>query len=308
MKKMNFDLTIASNALVCPNPSEWYAKAYVTEDIVNNFRVIPGVKNSTKVSTATFTSVLKAESCDFSASASALDAVSMSVCPIQVQVEVCKKTIESSYVSLEMAKGSQNFTVQSFMENYWTVLSSEVNDEIASIRWIGNTATASFTGATAHNKLCDGYVKLLNADAKVIDITMTAVTVSNVIDSLGAALIALPSAAKAKKSELRFYVASDVYTAYMIAAAKGNTMNFVTEALNANYVGIPLVEQPYLPAGNIVLTRKDNLVYLLDGESDSTDLVAVDLTQTIGVANLRTAAWMKIGFGLTNPEEIVFVH
>ncbi len=98
MKKMNFDLTIATNALICPNPSEWYSKAYLSEDIANNYRVIPGVKNSTKVANATFTSILKAESCDFSASASALSAITMSVCPVQAQVEICKKTLESSFV------------------------------------------------------------------------------------------------------------------------------------------------------------------------------------------------------------------
>jgi len=308
MKKMNFDLSIASNALVCPNPSEWYSKAYLTMEVANNFRVIPGVKSSTKVANASFTSVLKAETCDFSASASALSATTFTICPIQAQVEICKKTLESSFVSLEMAKGSANWDVASFMNHYWEALASEVVEEIELIRWVGSTTNTAYTGTNAFKALCDGYEKLMLADAAVVDVTLTASTVANVIDNLTAVLIAAPAAILAKKSDLRFYVASNVMTAFQIAASKGNTISYVTELLGANFGGIQLVECPGMSSNKIVLTRTSNLVYLLDGEGDSSDLKAIDLTQTTGQPLLRTAAYMKIGFGLLNPSEIVYFN
>ena len=309
MKKINFDLTIASNALLCPNPSEWYAKAYITQEIADNFRVIPGVKSSTKVSTANFPSVLKAETCDFSASAAALSATTLSVCALQVQVQICKKDIESSYVSLEMAKGSSNWNVQAFMAHYWETLAAEVQAEISDLMWKGNTAGtgATYTGNNAYRTLCDGYEKLLLANAEVVDVTLTAVTVANVIDSLTAVLLAAPAAVQsAKKSDLRFYVASNVFLAFQIAASKGNTISFVTELLGANFGGIKIVEAPGMSPSKMVLTRVQNLVYLIDGESDSTDLKAIDLTETTGQPLLRTAAYLKIGFGILNPSEIVY--
>lgn len=309
MKKINFDMSIATNALLCPNPTEWYAKAYVTQSVVDNFRVIPGVKSSTKVSTTTFPSVLKAESCDFTSSNNTLSATTLSVCPVQVQVQICKKDIETSYVSLEMAKGSSNWNVASFMAHYWDTLTAEVAEEIEYIRWQGSTTNTGYTGNNAYKALCDGYEKLLLADASVVDVTLTASTVANVIDNLQAVLLAAPTAIlTTKKSDLRFYVASDVFVKFQIAASKGNTISFVTELLGANFGGIKVVEAPGMSTGKIVLTRTANLVYLIDGENDSTDLKAIDLTETTGQPLLRTAAYIKIGFGILNPAEIVYFN
>ncbi len=307
-KKFNFDLTVNSSALLCPNPTEWFAKAYLTEDIAGNYRVIPGVKSSTKVSTVLFPSILVAETCDFSSSSSVLSAVTMSVCPVQAQVQICKKDIESSYVSLEMAKGSANWDVQSFMNHYWDVMSAEVNEEIEYIRWVGSTTNTAYTGTNAFKALCDGYEKLLLADAQVIDVTLTATTVANVIDNLSAVLLAAPAAISSKKSDLRFYVASNVATAFKIAASKGNTINYVTEQLGFNFGGIQIVECPGMSSGKIVLTLSTNLVYLIDGENDQTDLRAINLTETTGQPLLRTAAYLKIGFGILNPEQIVYFN
>lgn len=308
-KKMNFDLAIASNALLCPNPSEFYAKAYITQAIVDNFRVIPGVKSSTKVATVNFPSVLKAETCDFSANSDALSATTLSVCPLQAQVQICKKDLESSYVSLEMAKGSMNWTVDGFMMNYWDVLSKEINSEIASIMWLGNTAGtgSTYTGSNAYRALCDGFEKKLAADASVVDVTLTASTVSNVITNMEAVFAAAPAEVlSANKADLRLYVASDVFVKFQIAASKGNTISYVTELLGANFAGVRVTECPGMSTGKMVLTRRDNLIYLLDGEDDATDLKAIDLTQTTGQPLLRTAAYLKIGFGIINPSEIVY--
>lgn len=311
MKKLNFDLTIASNALLCPNPSEWFAKAYINQEIADNFKVIPGVKSSTKVATATFPSVLKSETCDFSSSSTALSAITMSVCPLQAQVQICKKDIESSFVSLEMAKGSMNWTVQSFMNHYWDLLGGEIQSEIGDLMWKGNTAGtgATYTGDYAYRTLCNGFEKLLLADASVVDVTLTASSVTNVIDNLTAVLLAAPASVQsARKADLRFYVASNVFTAFQIAASKGNTINYVTELLGPNFAGIKIVEAPGMSSNKIVLTRKDNLVYLIDGENDSTDLKAIDLTETTGQPLLRTAVYLKVGFGILNPSEIVYFN
>ena len=307
-KKFSFDLTVNSSALLCPNPTEWYAKAYLSEDVADNYRVIPGVKSSTKVATTLFTSILVAESCDFSSSANVLSAVTMSVCPVQAQVQICKKDIESSYVSLEMAKGSGNWDVQSFMNHYWEVMSSEIQEEIEYIRWVGSTTNGAYSGTTAYKALCDGYEKLLLADNSVIDVTLTAITINNVIDAFSAVLLAAPAAISSNKKDLRFYVASNIATAFRIASSKGNTMSYVTQDLGFNFGGIKIVECPGMTASKMVLTLKSNLVYLLDGENDSTDLKAINLTETTGQPLLRTAAYLKLGFGILNPTQIVYFN
>lgn len=316
MKKMNFDLTIASNALLCPNPETWYSRAYLSPEDANNYRVIPGVKTSTKVANVSFPSVLKAETCDFSASASALSATTLSICAVQFQVEICKKTIESSFVSKEMAKGSSNWNdITAFMGHYWDALSAEVAEEIEYIRWQGNTDTSSgstgsgYTGTTAFKALCDGYEKLLAADSSVVDVTLTAITTSNVIAAMEAVLLAAPASIKStKKSDVRLYVASNVFLAFQIAASKGNTMAYITELLGANFGGIKVVEAPGMSNNKMVFTRVANLVYLIDGENDATDLKAIDLSDTTAQPLLRTAGYIKIGFAIFNPSEIVYYN
>jgi hypothetical protein len=156
MKKFNFDITVASNALNCPNPSEFYDKAYLSAIDPINFHVVPGVKDSTKVATATFPSVLQALDCTFAATASNLSATTVSVCPIKVNVSVCKSTLEDSFVVNEMRTGSQNYNVDSFMLFYWDVLQKEISSEIAQIQWVGSTTNTAYTGTNAYKALCEG--------------------------------------------------------------------------------------------------------------------------------------------------------
>ena len=308
MKNFNFDLTVATNALQCPNPSEWYDKAYLSALNPSYFHVIPGVKNSTKVSTATFPSVLQALDCTFAATASNLSATTVSVCPIKVNVSICKSTLETSYVVNEMARGSQNYDVQSFMNYYWDSLGMEVAQEIAVIAWQGSTTNTAYTGTNAYKALCDGFEKQLLADAGVVDVTLTAVTSSNVIGAMTAVINAAPAVIKNREAGAIFYVASNVALAYRIAAALGNTQAFITGEMPLSFAGFQVVEQPGMSDNKIVFTRPENLVYALDGESDSTELIAVDQLRTAGIPNILTVALFAIGFKILNPSEIVYFN
>jgi len=309
-KKLNFaDLTINSTALLCPNPTEWFARAYLDEDVAKNFRVIPGVKYKTNVANVNFSSVLVAESCDWSASASVLSAKTMQVCPVQAQVQVCKKDIETSFVALEMAKGSANWSnVSDFMNHYWEALSAEIKEEIEYIRWNGLAGSTGFTGSQAYLALCTGYHARLTGTTGVISSATTTINSSNVIAYMGFALQAAPATITSKKSQLRFYVASNVANAYRIATSLYNTNTNVTTDLPFTFSNIEIVEAPGMSNNRILLTRKDNLVYLLDGENDANDLTAIDLSNTTGEKVLRTSAMLKIGFDIVNPTEFVYFY
>jgi hypothetical protein len=54
MRRLKFDLSVAADALLCPNPEEFYSKAYITENVAENFRTLPSVKSSTKLSNVVF--------------------------------------------------------------------------------------------------------------------------------------------------------------------------------------------------------------------------------------------------------------
>lgn len=300
-RKLKFDLDIETNALLCPNPNEFYSRAYITEDVVDNFRTLPGIKSATKLANVTFDTLLKASTCNFTAPTDSLDAVDIDVCALSAMAQICQFDIEQSFLSLQMAQGSNgDFTVASFMNYYWNEMSLQIQEEVELIRWQGDT-----TSVDPVLSLCDGYLKGLLADATVVDVANTTVNVSNVLAEMTKVVVALPARVQRRKSELRFFVSSNVATAYEIAAASGNTQTYVTTPLALTFLGIKLVVAEGLPNDTMVLTRKENLIYAFDAEGDAKALKAVNLSDTVAEPYLRTRANLKVGFKHVNGAEIV---
>jgi len=305
MRKLKFDLNVEPNALLCPNPQEFYSKAYITEDIVDNYRPIPGVKSATKVANVLFDNVLKASACNFSAEPQVLDAVDIDVCALSAMAELCRFDLEASFVSLQMARGSNGaFDVPSFMAYYWDEMAKEIAQEIAELRWKGNVASP----VTNYLDLCDGYEAKFDADEDIITTgwTPAAITSNNVLSQMAAVYAALPGRVRALKRDLRFYVSSNVYASYQLAAALGNTMTYVTESLGDTFLGIKLVICDGMSDDTMVLTSKNNLIYAFDGEDDGKALKAVNLEDSVAEPLLRTRANIKVGFFYVNPTEIVY--
>ena len=300
-RKLKFDLDIETNALLCPNPNEFYSRAYITEDVVDNYRTLPGIKSATKLANVTFDDLLKASTCNFTAPTDSLDAVDIDVCALSAMAQICQFDIEQSFLSLQMSQGSNgDFTVASFMNYYWNEMSLQIQEEVELIRWQGDTASED-----AILGLCDGYLKGLLADATVVDVANTTVNVSNVLAEMTKVVVALPARVQRRKSELRFFVSSNVATAYEIAAASGNTQTYVTTPLALTFLGIKLVVAEGLPNDTMVLTRKENLIYAFDAEGDAKALKAVNLSDTVAEPYLRTRANLKVGFKHVNGAEIV---
>ena len=311
MKQFTFDITPASNALQCPNPDFWYDKAYLDAIDPRYFNVLPGVKNSTKLAFTRFPSVLQAQDCTFAATSNPLSATTVTVCPLKANVSLCKKTLETSFVVNEMKAGSNNYTVNAFMEHYWNTLQKEIAQEIAVIMWQGNTAGtgATFTGDNAYKTLCNGFNVLFSASSEVVKITSSAVTSANVVSIMTQVLQAAPTAVKQKNglSSAVFYVATNVAIAYRIALGYIIPQTIGLDgSLTEKFLGAyEIVEMPGMPDNEIVFTRPENLVYAFDGTEDASELIAVDQLRTIGVPNILTVALLSIGFQILNPSEIV---
>lgn len=308
MRNLKFDLNVDSSALLCPNPIEFYSKAYITEDVVNNFRTLPGIKSKTKVATTSFANLLKDSSCDFVAGDQTLSAIEIDVTPVSALAEICRFDVEASYLSQAMAQGSAaSFEVQPFMNFYWGEMAKEISAEVEQIRWKGDT---TITGTTFLN-LADGYEKQLLADSAVQDVTLTAITVSNVLTAMSAVYNKLATTNPAlinRTADLRLYVAPNVAAAYRQAVAAGNTQAFVTKNLDLTYLDIKIVVAQGMSSNKMVLTLKDNLIYAFDGEGDGKALKAINLEDTVAEPKLRTRANLKVGFKIVNPSEIVYFN
>jgi len=215
--------------------------------------------------------------------------------------QICQFDLEQSFVALQMTQGSNgDFSVPSFMNYYWGVMASQIEEDIELIRWQGDTESVNPLLA-----LCDGHLKKLCADSANLAYTGGgAVNSSNVLATLNVVVNSLPASVRFKKTDLRIRVSSNVAAAYELAAASGNTLTYVSAPLQMTYLGIKVVVCEGMPDNTIVASLKDDLIYAFDAEGDAKALKAVNLTDTVAEPYIRTRANVKAGFYHTNPEQI----
>ena len=301
MRNLKFDLDVDTNALLCPNPDEFYSKAYLTEDIADNYRTLPGIKSATKLANVTFGNILAPSTCNFSAPTDNLDAVDIDVCALSGMSQICQFDLEQSFLALQMSQGSNgDFTVASFMSYYWNEMANRIGNDLELIRWQGDTESED-----AVLSLCDGYMKKLCADEAVIGLYTDAITSSNVLARMTTVLQSAPAAVQALRADLRLFVSSDVFVNYQIAAASGNTLTYVTAPLAPTFLGIKIVLASGAPVNTMVLALKTDLIYAFDAEGDAKALKAVNLSDSVAEPYIRTRANLKAGFHYTNPAQIV---
>lgn len=312
MRKLKFDLQVDQTALLAANPEAFYSAAYLTSDVPNNFRTLPGVKYQTKLGTVVFGNVLQSSTCAWPTPGSTddLSAVLIDVCAVSAMAQICQFDLEQSFVSLQMTKGSNSdFSVASFMNFYWETMAKTVAQDIESIRWQGDTLSANPTLA-----LCDGYEKKLTAGLTpppgvtpvISGGSGNITTFSGLETALSTAFALLPASVASKTEDLRIYLPTQLVNIYRLGVASGNTNAYITQDLSLTYLGIKIVQCQGMSNNTFVITLKDNLIYAFDAEGDSSDLRAVNLRDTVAEPYIRTRADMKIGFHYVNPGEIVF--
>jgi hypothetical protein len=300
-RNLKFDLDIETNALLCPNPNEFYGRSYLAEDTVDNYRTLPGIKSATKLANVTFGNILQASTCNFTAPTDSLDAVDIDVCALSAMAQLCQFDLEQSFLALQMAQGSNgDFSVASFMNFYWGEMAKQIGEDVELLRWQGDTTSEDDTLA-----LCDGYIKKMKADTGIIDVAKATITSSNVIAEIVKVINALPSTVSRKKADLRLYVASNVANALELATASGNTQTYITTPLALTFLGIKVVVAEGMPNNHMVATVKNNMIYAFDGEGDGKAIKAVNLADTVAEPYLRSRANLKVGFSYVNPTEIV---
>lgn len=303
-KKYKFDLTVDSTALLQANPVEFYSRLFGMESASSNYRVLPGVKNKTKIANVLFDQLTQEADCAFTPTDSTVSAIEVDVCPLSVQTSVCQYQLEQSWLADQMAKGSNSdMTVASFMTYFWSQMSNKAHEEFALISWQGDADGATST----YLDLCDGWLKRLCGLAGVIRVEQDTVTSSNVIAEMGAVLQALPNEVLVNiGANIQFKVSPDVAVAYRIATASTNTTNNVTTGLALTFLDIPIVVEYGLPANTIILSDKNNFIFATDIEGDIDSLQIVDFSKTTLDREIGARADYKAGFYITNPTQIVF--
>jgi len=300
-KKYKFDLTVDASALLQANPSEYYSLLYGMENAVTNYRVLPSIKNKTKIATVVFGDLLAPSECDFSAVDATVSAVEIDVCALTSQASVCQFDLEQSWLALEMAKGSNSdFSVASFMNFFWSQMAKKGHQELAQIMWQGNTADG--VGQLA---LCDGWILRLCTAGDYIPSGTAAINSSNVLATMGTVLGDATAEMLVNPANMQFKVSPDVAANYRIATAAQNNVTNVTVGLSLTYLDIPVVVEYGLPANTIILSDYTNFIYALDAEGDQDNLQIVDFSKTTLDRRIGARADFKAGFYVVNTNQVV---
>lgn len=301
-KKYKFDLTVDSTALLQANPTEFYARLFGMENASNNYRVLPNVKNKTKVANVLFAEVTQAGACDFSATNSTVSALEVDVCGLMINTSLCQYELESAWLADSMTPGSNSDItggIANFMSYFWDQFANKAHEELAVLMWQGDTAGATGT----YLDECDGWLKRL-CGLSPIRATQTTVTTSNVIAEMGECLQLLPN--EVPRSNVQFKVSQNIADVYRIATASTNTITNVTEELALTYLGIPIVVEYGLPDNTMILSDKDNFLFVTDLEGDMDSLQVVDFSNTTLDRRIGARADYKVGFYVVNDTQIVF--
>ena len=302
-KKYKFDLTVDASALLQANPSEYYSILYGMENAVTNYRVLPGIKNKTKIATVVFDTLLAEAGCDFNPSTADVSAIEIDVCALTSQASVCQYDLEQSWLALEMAKGSNSdFSVASFMNFFYAQMAKKGHQELAQLMWRGDTALETALG------LCDGWLlRLCTADDFITPAgTYAAITSANVLDKMAASLSAATAEMLVNPAQMQFKVSADVAANYRIATASTNTATNVTTGLALTYLDIPVVVEYGLPASTIILSDFSNFIMAIDAEGDQDNLQIVDFSKTTLDRRIGARADFKAGFYVVNTNQVVW--
>lgn len=303
-----FAMNVDSTADYATNATEYFRKAMIGENSSRAmFRQVLGVKDRIKLGTAEFVSVVKAGDCEFNPSDSTIKQETFTVCPIMIGTSVCIDSLENSFVSDQISKGSANFTEPAFMSYFYETLSKNVAQELEYLTWRGNT-TGGTTGATAYLTVCDGLEKTLkNSSLTKKPASAGTVTSVNVIAKMKEARDAVGTAVRAQ-ADFAYFVSQNVYDALMdsIDDNKKSGLYYVEEVV-LKFQGTEVVLAAGMSDNVIVAGAKSNFLNLSDLAADVNGFNVVDFMRTTLARKIGVRTDAKIGWDVVVKEE-VFIH
>jgi len=154
----------------------FYAAALLTGKSVSTFRLIPNVKSKIKLGLLDLGNILGDADCTFTGSGEgALSQKSFEVTPLKINLEYCKRTFETDYLSALLKPGSNSAEVMpTSVETYLLDrVAKHVAQDIEKMSWMGDIGATSGAFFGYPYQSADGLVKKALADATVIDVVAT---------------------------------------------------------------------------------------------------------------------------------------
>ena len=211
---------------------------------------------------------------------------------LQINLDLCKKTLLTSWEAMEMRAGAGAPPPPSFEDYVISYMGEIIAQATENSIWSGVAANngefAGFLGAGT------GYL-LPGNDATVIQSTASgAYTAANIIANLQTLTsdMAASTPAILHKDDLHIYMNPKTYAFYISAVS---TLGYVN-AYNMNgdyepvFEGYKIAVCPGMVDDQLVAAQKSNLFYGTDLLSDATRIVMMDMSALDGSDNMRLVA------------------
>ena len=215
--------------------------------------------------------------------------------PLQINIDLCKKTLVSSWESLEMT-GAYGNPPASFEDYVISYMGGIIADATETGVWQDDNGngelTTSFLSATG--------LLIPGTDATVIQSSASgAYTAGNIIANLQTltADMAANVSAILRKEDLHIYMNAKTYAFYVSAVS---TLGYVN-AYNMNgdyepvFEGYKIAVCPGMADNQVVAGEKSNMFFGTDLLSDATRITIMDMANLDGSDNMRLVARYSAG-------------
>jgi len=291
----------------------YIAAALLSADTLDKglITVMPNVKFKSVIQKASTDDIVKDATCDFQTDAGTLTLTEAILQPeeFQVNLDICKKTLHSSWEAEQMGYSAFDNLAPNFADFVLAHVAAKVADRTEKNIWSGSTATSG---------QFDGFATLLDADGDLPagqDLTGAAITSANVLTELGAVADAIPTAVYGSE-DLYIYAASDVIRAYTRAlggfqsggeGANGYENKGNNQALGSLFFdGIPVVPARGAANGTIVAAEKSNLFFGTGLLNDLNEVRVIDMAENDGSQNVRVVMRFTAGVQYAQVTDIVY--
>ena len=300
----NFKFAITDNTTYQGRDAvDFFSEALLDGTTIRTFRTIPGVKSKIKLPQYDAGELIKDSGCSWSpAGEGTLSQKSFEVCDKEFQLELCVTTFEANFLGEYLRAGSNTGEVapELFTNYMLEQVKKKVQNDLELVVWAGNA-----TGATYPANICDGLLREMTGDTTVIDVSgTTAITLNNVIAQITKVYDLIPQTIIGN-ADLVIYVSTSVYKLYQQAIAAASSEAYYVGAKEPNFLGIPLVWSPGLPANTMVCGVKTNFLILTDLLDDFETVTVVPQWNVAAVDTLRIAGRFKFGVSYLVGSEIV---
>ena len=268
--------------------------------------MIENIKYKSNIQKMAGSGLVKDASCDFTdAGTLALTENVLTPKNLQINLDLCKKTLLDSFESLQMRAGAGAPPPASFDDYVISYMGEIIANGVEASVWSGTGATAGefegFLTATTGAFAVDGTVNTSTASA--------AYTAANIIANLQTltADMAANISAVLRKDDLHIYMSPKTYALYISAVS---TLGYVNAYnMNGDYApvfeGYKIAVCNGMPDNQLVAAEKSNLFYGTDLLSDATRISLMDMAALDGSDNMRLVARYSGGVQLGIGADIV---